>query len=139
MTERKHQFRTGETVTVHTSQGGPQSQATIERFEHGGRCIVLSDGTEWRLDGQRPWRHGSGYYRGPVVHPAQPGDADHIAKRRAIGRLHKWSQGLTMDTPLPAAALLRVLDLIRAETAAAGDGSGEALTSDDRRSDGSAP
>ncbi len=112
------QFRVGDQVTIHNSQTGPEKVATVEAFTEGKRCMVLSDGSQWRADGQRQWRAGSAYYKGPVVEPTQPGDLEIVTKRRAIGVIRKFAQDLTMDSPLSAEALKRVVDLIQAEKAA---------------------
>lgn len=106
-------FKVGSRVTIHTGQNGPQSLARVERFTHDGRCMILSDGSAWRADGKRQWSFRGSFYKGPVVEPAQESDAEHIAKRRAIGAIRKWAEGLTLDTPLTADALRRVLELIQ--------------------------
>jgi hypothetical protein len=111
-------FKIGARVTVHTSRGGPQSVLQVARFSHEGRCMVLSDGSQWRADGRRQWGYRGSHYTGPVVETASDTDAGHVAKRRAIGALRKWANDLDMDTPLPAESLQRVLDIIAAETAA---------------------
>ncbi|PWC39033.1 hypothetical protein [Azospirillum sp. TSO35-2] len=113
-------FHVGDRVTIHTGQSGPQSIATVERYSHDGRCMILSDGSEWRSDGRRQWGFRGSYYKGPVVEPAQPGDEDHIGKRRAIGALRKFADSLNMDTPLSAEALRRILDVVEREKAALG-------------------
>lgn len=112
-------FKIGDKVTIHTSQGGPQSLATVTRFLANGKGMELSDGSQWRADGKRQFHYKGGFYKGPWVEPFSPGDDDHVAKRRHIGRLHKWARDLTMDSPLSGPALRRILDLIDAETKAA--------------------
>ncbi|WP_448206069.1 hypothetical protein [Azospirillum sp. sgz302134] len=121
MTEAKRWFKVGDQVTVNNSQSGPERIATVKAFTEGNRCMVLSDGTEWRADGRRPWRFGGSFYKGPVVEPTQPGDVDIVAKRRAIGFIRKFAQDLSMDSPLPVEALKRIVDLIQAEQKATPD------------------
>lgn len=111
-------FRVGDRVTVHSGQSGPQCIATVERFTHDKRCMVLSDGTEWRADGRRQWGFRGSFYRGPVVEPLQDGDEAHVSKRRSIGALRKFADGLTMESPLSAEALRRILDAVDREKAA---------------------
>lgn len=113
-------FRVGDRVTIRSGQSIPQSIATVERYTQGGRCMVLSDGSEWRADGRRQWSFRGGYYKGPVVEPFQPGDDDFIARRRAIGALRKFADGLTMDSPLTTEALQRILEAVDREKRAAG-------------------
>ncbi|WP_029008042.1 hypothetical protein [Azospirillum halopraeferens] len=113
------EFKVGDRVTVHTSQGGPQALATVARFTHDGRRMELSDGSEWRADGKRQWSFRGSFYKGPFVEPERDGDAARIAKRRAIGQIRKFANDLDMDSPLDAAALKRIVDLIDAEKAAA--------------------
>lgn len=112
-------FKIGDRVTVHTSQGGPQTLAAVARFTHDGRCMELSDGSEWRADGKRQWGFRGSFYKGPFVEPEREGDAAHIAKRRAIGQIRKFANDLAMDSPLDADALQRIVDLIDREKAAA--------------------
>ncbi|WP_353860038.1 hypothetical protein [Azospirillum formosense] len=112
-------FRVGDQVTIHNSQTGPERIATVDAFTEGNRCMVLSDGTKWRADGQRQWRVGSGYYKGPVVERTRPGDVDIVTRRRAIGVIRKFAQDLNMESPLDAAALTRIVERIQAEQAAA--------------------
>ncbi|HYD64421.1 hypothetical protein [Azospirillum sp.] len=112
-------FKIGDKVTIHTSQGGPQSLATVTRFLANGKGMELSDGSQWRADGKRQFHYKGGFYKGPWVEPFSPGDDDHVAKRRHIGRLHKWARELTLESPLGGPALKRILDLIEAETKAA--------------------
>ncbi|MBP2297348.1 hypothetical protein [Azospirillum picis] len=112
-------FRVGDRVTIRSGQSIPQSIATVERYTHDGRCMVLSDGSEWRADGRRQWGFRGSYYKGPVVEPFEPGDDDFVAKRRSIGALRKFADGLTMDTPLTAEALRRILDVVDKEKASA--------------------
>lgn len=111
-------FRVGDRVTVHSSQAGPQTIATVDRFTHDKRCMVLSDGTEWRADGRRQWGFRGTYYKGPVVEPIREGDEAHVGKRRSIGALRKFADGLTMESPLSAEALRRILDVVEQEKAA---------------------
>lgn len=119
MTTTTANFRVGDRVTIHASQSGPQSIATVESFIHDKRCMVLSDGSEWRADGRRQWGFRGTYYKGPVVEPIQEGDEAHVGKRRAIGALRKFADGLTMESPLSADALCRILDVVEQEKAAA--------------------
>ncbi len=112
-------FKVGDQVTIHNSQTGPEKIATVEAFTEGNRCMVLSDGSKWRADGQRQWRVGSGYYKGPVVERARPGDLEIVARRRAIGAIRKFAQDLNMESPLDAAALTRIVERIQEEQAAA--------------------
>ncbi|MDQ2105296.1 hypothetical protein [Azospirillum isscasi] len=112
-------FKVGDQVTIHNSQTGPEKAAVVEAFTEGNRCMVLSDGSKWRADGQRQWRVGSGYYKGPVVERTRPGDLDIVTRRRAIGVIRKFAQDLNMDSPLDAAALKRIVDRIQEEQAAA--------------------
>ncbi len=114
-------FRVGDRVTIHNSQSGPQTIATVERFTHDKRCMVLSDGTEWRADGRRQWGFRGSFYKGPVVEPIQDGDEAHVLKRRSIGALRKFADGLTMDSPLTGEALRRILDAVDRERTAASD------------------
>ncbi len=114
-------FRVGDRVTVHTSQGGPQGLTVVEKFTHDGRCMVLADGSLWRADGKRQWSFRGSFYKGPTVEREAPGDADHIAKRRIVGRIRKFADTLTIDTPLSANALRRILDAIEAEETAAAE------------------
>lgn len=111
-------FQVGDRVTVHSGQSGPQAIATVERFTHDKRCMVLSDGTEWRADGRRQWGFKGGFYKGPVVHPIAEGDEAYVSKRRTIGALRKFADGLTMDSPLSAEALRRIMDAVEREKAA---------------------
>jgi hypothetical protein len=111
-------FKVGDRVTIHTGQSGPQSLATVEKFTHTGRCMVLSDGSEWRADGKRQWSFRGSFYKGPFVEPTRDEDGHHVAKRRAIGAIRKWADGLNLDSPLSDEALRRILDLIKAEKAA---------------------
>ncbi|MGQ9367597.1 hypothetical protein [Azospirillum sp. A39] len=111
-------FKIGDRVTVHTSQGGPQSLATVARLTHEGRRMELSDGSEWRADGKRQWSFRGSFYKGPFVEPEREGDAAHIAKRRTIGLIRKFANDLSMDSPLDAAALQRIVDAIDAERTA---------------------
>ncbi|NYZ16997.1 hypothetical protein HL658_31025 [Azospirillum sp. RWY-5-1] len=113
-------FRVGDRVTVHTSQGGPQGLTVVEKFTQDGRCMVLADGSLWRADGKRQWSFRGSFYKGPFVEKEAPGDADHIAKRRIVGRIRKFADTLTIETPLSATALRRILDVIEAEETAAG-------------------
>ncbi len=122
MTTTAASFRVGDRVTIHSGQSGPQSIATVERFTHDKRCMVLSDGSEWRADGRRQWGFRGTYYRGPVVEPVQDGDEAHVGKRRAIGALRKFADGLNMESPLSADALRRILALVDQEKAAAAPG-----------------
>lgn len=108
-------FRVGDRVTVHTSQGGPQSLATVAKFTNDGRRMELSDGSEWRSDGKRQWSFRGSFYKGPWVEPIADGDEDHVAKRRIIGRIRKFADGLSMDSALDAPALRRILDAIERE------------------------
>lgn len=116
---RETPFRVGDRVTVHTQQGGPQSLATVKAFTNDGRCMVLSDGSQWRSDGKRQWSFRGSFYKGPVVEPEREGDGAHIAKRRFIGRIRKFADTLTMDSPLDADALGRIVEHIEAERRAA--------------------
>lgn len=111
-------FAVGARVTIHNSQSGPQSVAVVERFTHDKRCMVLSDGTEWRADGRRQWGFRGSYYKGPVVLPFEPSDEAYVGKRRSIGALRKFTDGLTMDSTISAEALRRILDVVERETAA---------------------
>ena len=111
----KSLFHAGNRVTVHTSQGGPQNLATVVRFTHDGRCMELSDGSEWRADGKRQWSFRGSFYKGPWVEPTADGDDDCIAKRRAIGRIRKFAETLSMDSPLSSEALARILEAITKE------------------------
>ena len=111
-------FRVGDRVTIRSGQSIPQSTATVERYTEGGRCMVLSDGSEWRADGRRQWGFRGSYYKGPVVEPFEPGDDDFIARRRAIGAIRKFGDGLTMDSPLSTEALQRILEVVDREKAA---------------------
>lgn len=120
MEKNKTEFRVGDAVTVHASQSGPQSLATVASFTHDKRCMVLSDGSQWRADGRRQWGFRGSFYKGPVVERTQDGDADFVAKRRSIGVIRKFAQDLTMDSPLDAAALKRIVDLIQSEQEKAG-------------------
>ena len=115
MENKKPEFKVGDEVTVHASQSGPQSIATVDSFTHDKRCMVLSDGSEWRADGRRQWGFRGSFYKGPVVQPTEAGDAAFIAKRRAIGVIRKFAQDLTMDSPLDSDALKRIVDQIQAE------------------------
>ena len=112
-------FKVGDQVTIHNSQTGPEKIATVEAFTEGNRCMVLSDGSKWRADGQRQWRVGSGYYKGPVVERTRPGDLEIVTRRRAIGAIRKFAQDLNMESPLDAAALTRIVERIQEEQAAA--------------------
>jgi len=111
-------FRVGDRVTVHSGQSGPQAIATVERFTHDKRCMVLSDGTEWRADGRRQWGFRGSFYKGPVVEPVAEGDEDYVSKRRCIGALRKFADHLTMESPLSGDALRRILDAVEREKAA---------------------
>lgn len=121
----KSSFRIGDEVTVHASQSGPQTIATVRRFTHDGRCMELSDGSEWRADGKRQWGFRGSYYKGPVVEPMADGDAEHIAKRRAIGAIRKFANGLDMDSPLTAEQVQRIVAAIESETATTMGATGE--------------
>ncbi len=110
-------FAIGARVTIHNSQSGPQSVAVVERFTHDKRCMVLSDGTEWRADGRRQWGFRGSYYKGPVVLPFEPNDETYVGKRRSIGALRKFTDGLTMESAISAEALRRILDVVERETA----------------------
>lgn len=112
-------FKIGDSVTVHTSRGGPQSVATVRAFGHEGRRMVLSDDSEWRADGKRQWSAHGSFYNGPWVTATVEGDRAHIAKRRAIGRIRKFADTLDMETPLSSEAVGRIVDLIEAELSAA--------------------
>ncbi|AWK88953.1 hypothetical protein [Azospirillum thermophilum] len=118
-------FRIGDKVTVHSSQSGPQTLATVARFTHDNRCMELSDGSQWRADGRRQWGFRGSFYKGPVVQAEAEGDADFIAKRRAIGAIRKFANDLGMDSPLTAAQVQRILAAINAERAAAGEAEGD--------------
>lgn len=107
-------FRVGDAVTVHTSQNGAQSLLTVKAFESEGRCMVLSDGTEWRTDGKRLFRAGGAWYRGPWVERTNEADVAHVARRRAVGAIRKFADRLHMDSPVPTDALLRIADVIAA-------------------------
>jgi hypothetical protein len=111
-------FAVGARVTIHNSQSGPQSIAVVERFTQDKRCMVLSDGTEWRADGRRQWGFRGSYYKGPVVLPFEAGDEAYVGKRRSIGALRKFTDGLTMDSAISAEALRRILDVVEREVAA---------------------
>ncbi|MBK1835802.1 hypothetical protein JHL17_00100 [Azospirillum sp. YIM B02556] len=113
-------FRVGDRVTIRSGQSIPQSIATVERYTDGGRCMVLSDGSEWRADGRRQWSFRGSYYKGPVVEPFEPGDDEFVARRRVIGALRKFGDGLTMDSTLSTEALQRILEAVDHEKAAAG-------------------
>lgn len=113
------EFKVGDRVTVHASQKGPLTIATVKAFTRDSRCMVLSDGSEWRADGRRQWGFRGSYYKGPVVQHVQEGDAEFIAKRRAIGAIRKFADGLSMDSPLTDEALQRILDAINREAAEA--------------------
>jgi len=115
-------FKIGDGVTVHTSRGGPQSIAEVKAFAHEGRRMILSDDSEWRADGKRQWSAHGNFYNGPWVTPTEDGDAAHIAKRRAIGRVRKFADTLDMETPLSSDAMGRIVDLIEAELKAVGEG-----------------
>lgn len=108
-------FAIGDRVTIHTSQAGPQTVTTVRRVTRDGRCLELADGSEWRVDGKRQWGFRGGFYKGPWVEPLADGDEDHVAKRRAIGRIRKFAENLTMESPLSAEALHRVLEAIDSE------------------------
>lgn len=112
-------FQVGDRVTIHTSQSGPQSIAVVERYTHDKRCMVLSDGSEWKADGRRQWAFRGSFYKGPVVRPCLPEDEEHVGKRRAIGALRKFADGLSLESPLSGDALRRILDVIAHETAQA--------------------
>lgn len=112
-------FRVGDRVTIRSGQSIPQSIATVERYKEDGRCMILSDGSEWRADGRRQWGFRGSYYKGPVVEPFEAGDDEFIARRRAIGALRKFGDGLTMDSPLSTEALQRILEVVDREKAAA--------------------
>ncbi|MBP2232025.1 hypothetical protein J2847_005350 [Azospirillum agricola] len=118
MTTTAASFRVGDRVTIHSGQSGPQSIATVERYTHDNRCMVLSDGTEWRADGRRQWGFRGSFYKGPVVEPIRDGDEDHVVKRRSIGALRKFADSLTMESPISAAALRRILEVVEQEKAA---------------------
>lgn len=111
-------FREGDAVTVVSGEKGPQSLTTVRRFLHGGRCMELADGSQWRSDGKRQWTFGSSYYHGPVVEPRRPGDEAHVNRRRAIGAIRKFANGLNEASPLQADALMRIMAVIQDETAA---------------------
>jgi hypothetical protein len=113
------EFKVGDTVTVHASQSGPQTIATVKAFTHDGRCMVLSDESQWRADGKRQWGFRGSFYKGPYVEPTQPGDAEFLAKRRSIGFIRKFADGLNMDSPLSPEALKRIQTQIETELAAA--------------------
>jgi hypothetical protein len=108
-------FSIGDRVTVHTQQGGPQTVSTVARFIHDRRGLELADGSQWRADGKRQWGFRGGFYKGPWVEPATEGDEDHVAKRRTIGRIRKFADTLTMESPYSAAALRRILEVIDGE------------------------
>lgn len=126
--ERMTEFKVGDRVTVHASQKGPQTIATVKAFTRDNRCMVLSDGSEWRADGKRQWGFRGSFYKGPVVAHTVEGDADFVHKRRAIGAIRKFADGLGMEHPITAPALQRILDAIAAETAALEQATGEQTT-----------
>ena len=107
-------YRVGDAVTVHTSQNGAQSLLTVKGFDSGGRCLILSDGSEWRADGQRLFRAGGAYYRGPWVARTTEADIAHVARRRAVGAIRKFADRLHMDSPVPTDALLRIMEVLNA-------------------------
>lgn len=107
-------FRVGDAVTIHTSQNGAQSLLTVKAFENDGRCMVLSDDSEWRYDGKRQFRSGGAYYRGPWVERTTAEDISHVARRRAVGAIRKFADRLHMDSAVPTDALLRIVDVINA-------------------------
>ncbi len=117
--DRRSPFRVGDRLTVHTEKGGPQSIQSVRAFTHDGRCLELSDGSEWRADGRRQWGHRGSHYTGPWLEPEAEGDAAHVAKRRAIGAIRKFANDLSMDTALDAEALKRIVAAIDRER---GDG-----------------
>jgi hypothetical protein len=55
-----------------------------------------------------------------VVEPFEAGDDEFIARRRAIGAIRKFGDGLTMDSALTTEALQRILEVVDREKAAAG-------------------
>lgn len=118
-------FKVGDRVTIHTSQSGPQSIAVVERYTHDSRCMILSDGSEWRADGRRQWGFRGSFYKGPVVRPCLPEDEERVGKRRAIGALRKFADGLSLESPLSGEALRRILDVVAEETARAQDNGAE--------------
>lgn len=105
-------FRVGDAVTMHTSQNGAQTLLTVKAFENDGRCMVLSDGSEWRYDGKRQYRAGGAYYRGPWIERTTEDDVTHVARRRAVGAIRKFADRLHMDSPVPTDALLRIVDIL---------------------------
>ena len=113
------EFKVGDRVTVHASQSGPQTIATVKAFTRDNRCMLLSDNSEWRADGKRQWGFRGSFYKGPYVEAEQPGDADFVSKRRSIGVIRKFADGLNMESTLSADALKRILSVIDTETAAA--------------------
>lgn len=123
-------FRVGDRVAIRTSRSGTQALTTVTRFSHEGRCMVLADGTEWRADGRRPWRAGSSFYHGPVVEPAGASDEEHLARRRSIGRIRRFADTLSLDSPLSGEALARILAVIEAESAAAAPSEGAPADAD---------
>lgn len=129
-------FREGEAVTIISGEKGPQSLTTVRRFLHGGRCMELADGTQWRSDGKRQWNYGGSFYRGPVVEPRRPEDEAHVNRRRAIGAIRKFANDLNADSPLSADALLRIQTVIQEETAAVAGLAAESRDGDASDADG---
>lgn len=107
-------FRVGDAVTLHTSQNGAQTLLTVKRFDNDGRCMVLSDGTEWRADGKKLFRTGGAYYRGPWLEPTTEADIAHVARRRAVGAIRKFAGKLHMDAAIPTPALLQIMEILKA-------------------------
>jgi hypothetical protein len=107
-------FRVGDAVTLHTGQNGAQSLLTVKAFDNDGRCMVLSDGSEWRADGKRLFRTGGAYYRGPWVERTTEADIAHVGRRRAVGLIRKFADRLHMDSAFPTDALLRIVEIINA-------------------------
>lgn len=107
-------YRVGDAVTVHTSQNGAQSLLTVKGFDNDGRCMILSDDSEWRADGKRLFRTGGAYYRGPWVDRTTDDDVAHVARRRAVGAIRKFADRLHMESAVPTEALLRIVEIINA-------------------------
>lgn len=100
------EFKEGQQVCVVDVRGVPVKLLTVTKILK--RKAVLSDNSEWHLNGDQPYGRRDTYYRGPHIRSVRPTDDEQIRTRNLAGWLGKVPWG-----ELPLETLREVHRIVR--------------------------
>jgi len=99
-------FVVGQKVCEESHNGQPIRMLTVSKV--GKRKMTLSNGSEWKIDGNQPWGMDDRYYTGSSIREARAGDEMCIRTRLAVSWATRARWGV-----VPLAVLEQVHALVK--------------------------